>query len=97
MRELTRFSADAKAELLAVVAQAQAWTGWTLRRVLHHLGLSKARYRDWTQRATLARLCRLLTRAPALDATGETKAMPVAVDTPADVAAEGAAATAPQA
>lgn len=67
MRELTRFSADAKAELLAVVAQAQARTGWTLRRVLHHLGLSKARYRDWTQRATLARLTDAKPIAPLRD------------------------------
>ena len=51
MRELTRFPAEVKAELLAVVVRTQARTGWTLRRILHHLGLSKARYRDWTKRA----------------------------------------------
>ena len=48
-------------------------------------------------RPTLARLCRLLTRAPALEAVTAPSAAPVAVDTPADVAAEGAASTAPQA
>jgi acetyl-CoA carboxylase carboxyl transferase subunit beta len=48
-------------------------------------------------RATLARLCRLLTRAPALEAVTATKAVPVAVDTPADVASEGAASVAPPA
>lgn len=51
MRELTRFPAEVKAELLAVVARTQERTGWTVRRILHHLGLSKARYRDWTKRA----------------------------------------------
>ncbi len=48
-------------------------------------------------RPTLARLCRLLTRAPALEVVGEPKTMPVAVDTPADVASEGAAPAVPQA
>jgi acetyl-CoA carboxylase carboxyl transferase subunit beta len=48
-------------------------------------------------RPTLARLCRLLTRAPALEVVSQPKTMPVAVDTPADVAAEGAAPAAPQA
>ena len=50
MRQLTRFSADVKAELLALVARTQARTGWTLRRILHRLGLTKARYRDWIRR-----------------------------------------------
>jgi acetyl-CoA carboxylase carboxyl transferase subunit beta len=48
-------------------------------------------------RPTLARLCRLLTRAPALEVVTAPKTMPVAVDTPADVASEGAASVAPQA
>jgi len=48
-------------------------------------------------RPTLARLCRLLTRAPASDVVAAPKAMPVAVDAPADVTAEGAASAAPQA
>ena len=51
MRELTRFPADVKAELLALVARTQERTGWTLRRILSRLGLTKARYRDWTERA----------------------------------------------
>jgi transposase InsO family protein len=52
----TRFSAAAKAELLASVAQTQERTGWTVRRILHHLGLSTARYREWTKRAAAERL-----------------------------------------
>jgi transposase InsO family protein len=51
VREVTRFPAEVKAELLATVHRARERTGWTLRRVLHHLGLTKARYRDWMQRA----------------------------------------------
>ena len=51
MRPLTRFSADVKAELLALVARTQARTGWTRRRLLHRLGLTKARDRDWVTRA----------------------------------------------
>lgn len=51
MRELTRFTAAVKAELLALVSVTQARTGWTIRRILHRLGLSKARYRDWVKRA----------------------------------------------
>lgn len=50
MRESTRFAAETKAELLAVVRATRARTGWTIRRILHHLGLSKARYRAWTKR-----------------------------------------------
>ena len=56
MRELTRFPAEVKAELLTVVADTQARTGWTVRRILPHLGLSKARYREWTKRAASASL-----------------------------------------
>lgn len=56
MRELTRFPAEVKAELLALVARTQERTGWTVRRILHHLGLSKARYRDWTKRAAADQL-----------------------------------------
>lgn len=51
MRESTRFSSSVKAELLVLVARTQERTGWTVRRILHRLGLSKARYRDWTRRA----------------------------------------------
>jgi putative transposase len=56
VRETTRFPAAVKAELLATVTQAQARTGWTVRRILQHLGLSRARYRDWTRRAAAERL-----------------------------------------
>lgn len=56
MRELTRFSADVKAELLALVARTQERAGWTVRRILHHLGLSRARYREWTKRAAVGAL-----------------------------------------
>ena len=51
MSTLTRFAAPVKAELLALVTRTQQRTGWTLRRILKHLGLAKARYRDWVKRA----------------------------------------------
>lgn len=51
MAELTRFPAAVKAELLALVRVTRARTGWTVRRILKALGLSKARYRDWVKRA----------------------------------------------
>ena len=51
MPELTRFPAGVKAELLAVVRVTQARTGWTVRRILKALGLTRARYRDWVKRA----------------------------------------------
>lgn len=51
MAESTRFSAAVKAELLALVRVTQARTGWTVRRILKAVGLSKARYRDWVKRA----------------------------------------------
>lgn len=50
MSELTRFPAAVKAELLALVRQTQARTGWTVRRILTHLGLTPARYRGWVAR-----------------------------------------------
>lgn len=56
MRESTRFAAAVKQELLALVATTRERTGWTIRRILHHLGLSKARYREWTRRAAAGRL-----------------------------------------
>lgn len=56
MSETTRFPAAVKAELLATIAQARERTGWTVRRILTHLGLSTARYRDWTNRAVAERL-----------------------------------------
>ena len=67
MRELTRFSAEVKAELLALVVRTQERTGWTVRRILHHLGLSKARYRDWTRRAATATLADRRPVAPMRD------------------------------
>jgi acetyl-CoA carboxylase carboxyl transferase subunit beta len=48
-------------------------------------------------RATLARLCRLLTRSPAIETIGSSKIAPTPIDIPADVASEGAAPAAPQA
>lgn len=67
MRELTRFSADVKAELLAVVARTQERAGWTVRRILHHLGLSRARYREWTKRAAVGTLADRRPVAPSRD------------------------------
>jgi hypothetical protein len=46
VRTLTRFPAEVKAELLALVTRTRERTGWTVGRILHHVGLSKARYRD---------------------------------------------------
>lgn len=72
MRDSTRFSADVKAALLALVTRTQGRTGWTVRRILHHLGLSKARYRAWTARAARDASGQALvdqaTAAPACDA-----------------------------
>jgi acetyl-CoA carboxylase carboxyl transferase subunit beta len=48
-------------------------------------------------RATLARLCRLLTRSPAIENASSSKVAQTPIDTPADVASEGAASAAPQA
>jgi acetyl-CoA carboxylase carboxyl transferase subunit beta len=48
-------------------------------------------------RATLARLCRLLTRSPAIEGTSSSKVAQTPIDIPADVASEGAASAAPQA
>lgn len=67
MPELTRFEADVKAELLHTVHRAREATGWTLRRILSHLGLSKARYREWTKRAARDALQDKPTRAPIVD------------------------------
>lgn len=53
---MTRYPAEVKAELLVLVTRTRERTGWTVRRILHHLGLSKARYRDWVQRAAAAAL-----------------------------------------
>lgn len=68
MRETTRFSAETKRALLALVATTQTRTGWTVRRILHRLGLSRARYRAWTARAAADRLADRPTAAPARDA-----------------------------
>ncbi len=51
MDDTTRFSAGVKAELLELVRVTQGRTGWTVRRILKALGLTKARYRDWMKRA----------------------------------------------
>lgn len=67
MRESTRFSAAVKTELLACVVRTRARTGWTVRRILHHLGLSKARYREWTKRAALDQLTDRRPVAPTRD------------------------------
>ena len=70
VRERTRFEAEVKRELLTLVARTQARTGWTRRRILHRLGLSKARYGSWTKRAADGApdaLADRSTRAPGLD------------------------------
>ncbi|MGQ0646160.1 MAG: IS3 family transposase [Gemmatimonadaceae bacterium] len=50
MATTTRFEASAKAALLRCVRQARDRTGWSVRRILSHLGLTKARYREWLKR-----------------------------------------------
>lgn len=54
MLERTRFPAEVKAEILALVRRTQARTGWTVRRILKHVGLTRARYREWRKREALA-------------------------------------------
>lgn len=67
MRESTRFAPAVKAELLAIVATARQRTGWTIRRILQQLGLTTARYRDWTKRAAVDRLADAPPSAPSRD------------------------------
>ena len=68
MRTATRFSAAAKAELLALVARTRARTGWTVRRVLGRLGLARSTYRAWVARAECAALADRPSVTPGLDA-----------------------------
>jgi putative transposase len=68
VRTATRFSAAAKADLLALVTRTRARTGWTLRRVLHRLGLARSTYRAWTARAGREALADRPAAAPALGA-----------------------------
>lgn len=51
MGEQARFTAAEKAEVLGLVARTRVRTGWTLRRILSRLGLSKSRYHQWVKRA----------------------------------------------
>jgi transposase InsO family protein len=66
--ESTRFSAEAKAELLRLVTRTHERTGWTVQRILTLLGLSKARYRAWRKRAAASALTDRRPIAPACDA-----------------------------
>ncbi len=68
MRTATRFSAAAKAEVLALITRTRARTGWTIRRVLSRLGLARSTYRAWVARAARDTLADRLTAAPGLDA-----------------------------
>ena len=68
MRTATRFSAAAKAELLALIARTRARTGWTVRRILARLGLARSTYRAWVARAAAAALADRPPGAPGLDA-----------------------------
>jgi putative transposase len=49
--EQARFTATQKAEVLELVRRTLARTGWTLRRILKRLGLSRSRYHEWVGRA----------------------------------------------
>jgi putative transposase len=68
VRTATRFSAAAKAELLALVVRTRERTGWTVRRILHRLGLARSTYRTWVARAGCEALADRRPAAPALDA-----------------------------
>jgi transposase InsO family protein len=68
VRTATRFSAVAKAELLALVTHTRERTGWTVRRILHRLGLARSTYREWVARSERAALADRRPVAPALDA-----------------------------
>ena len=68
MRTATRFSAAAKAEVLALVTRTRARTGWTVRRILGRLGLARSTYRAWAARAERDTLADQPTAAPVLDA-----------------------------
>jgi putative transposase len=68
VRTATRFSAAAKAELLALITRTHERTGWTRRRILHRLGLARSTYRAWVARAGRAALADRPPVAPALDA-----------------------------
>lgn len=56
MAARVRFPARVKAEVLTLVARTRARTGWTVRRILQRLGLSKSRYHAWVRRAAQATL-----------------------------------------
>ena len=68
MRTASRFSAAAKAEVLALVTRTRERTGWTVRGILHRLGLARSTYRAWLARAERAALADRRPVAPALDA-----------------------------
>jgi transposase InsO family protein len=68
VRTATRFSAAAKAEVLALVTRTRERTGWPVRRILARLGLAGSTYRDWRARAERAALADRPPVAPALDA-----------------------------
>lgn len=67
MSTSTRFGAAVKQELLETVRVTRARTGWPWRRILHHLGLTTARYRAWVKRAAADALTDRSTRSPLLD------------------------------
>jgi putative transposase len=50
--------------VLALVERTTERSGWTLRRVLKHLGLSKGRYHEWVKRARADQLADRSTAAP---------------------------------
>lgn len=50
MASQSRFGAAEKRQVLKTVEQARARTGWTVRRVLRHLSLTKSRYYEWKRR-----------------------------------------------
>ena len=50
MDSASRFSAEAKCEVLALVELTKQRTRWTRARILHSLGIAKSRYHAWARR-----------------------------------------------
>jgi putative transposase len=68
LTELPRVSAETKQAVLALVPRTQTWAaglrGWTVGRIVRHLGLTIGRYHAWQRRAAT----QALTDAPSVSA-----------------------------
>ena len=63
-----RYSADEKSAVLRIVAQAVDRTGWAVRRILKRLGIARAVYYEWCERAAAKRLDDLVSGGRCLSA-----------------------------